>query len=87
MPSSTWTKSPPRRRALTGGLEAAFAELDQHHLALAAVDHRRGGHGNDRRLAADGDPTSAYMAGLSRPPGLASSMRTGTVRVSAFSMG
>ena len=31
--------------------------------------------------------TDAYIAGLSSPPGLASSMRTGTVRVSPFNVG
>ena len=36
---------------------------------------------------ATGMSTSANIAGFKRPLGLASSIRTGTVRVSAFSVG
>ena len=67
------------------GLEAAVALGDEHDLACAAVDHRARRHGGDRRRSAPGwKTTSAYMPGFICRPGLGSSIRTETVRVSRF---
>jgi hypothetical protein len=68
-------------------LEAPFAVRDEDDLAGAAVDHRRIRHGHDLSLASTGTSTCANIAGFRSWPGLASSTRTGTVRVSGLRVG
>jgi hypothetical protein len=68
-------------------LEATFAGLDQHDAAGSTVDDGRDGHRDNGPFRRDGTSIWAYMPGLSNCPGLASSTRTGMVRVSAVSVG
>ena len=68
-------------------LEAPFGELHEHDAARSGVDHGRVGYGEHRPFAPTEKSTCAYIAGFRSWPGLASSTRTATVRVSAFSVG